>query len=76
MTTLMPDAVVMTAKDYEEACKQPLAIATAVSMVAMILIHAIGMFAWFTKLNTMFNPSRVRADVRRQAFTKRVMKKF
>ena len=63
-TTTLPDASVMTAKAFEEACKQPIIIVTTVSMVAMLPINAIGMFAIFTKLNKMFNPQHVRMNQR------------
>ena len=63
-TTTIPDAVVMTPHDFEQACKQPIIIMTTVSMVAMLPINAVGMFAIFTKLNKMFNPQHIRLNQR------------
>ena len=56
----------MTPRDFQEACKQPVIIMTTVSMVAMFPIHALGMFAIFIKLNKMFNPQYIQADLRRR----------
>jgi len=54
----------MTPKDLEEACKQPLAIATVLSMMTIVPIHFIGMFTIFLKLNQQFNPNRIAAEIR------------
>ena len=56
----------MTPKDLEEACKQPLVIATVVSMMTMVPIHFIGMFTIFIKINQQFNPSRIAAEIRQK----------
>jgi len=66
---------VMTAKDFEEACKQPVAMGTLISMLAMVPIHIIGMHVLFVKIDQMFNPHRLLADQRRQLFVKRLTKK-
>jgi len=60
----------MSAKEFEEKCKQPVAIITAVSMLAMVLVNGISMFAFFTKLNTMFNPHQVLAQVKHKKLFK------
>jgi len=48
----------------EEACKQPVAIMTAVSFVIMLPINMGCMFMIFTHLNKIFNPNNIRANVR------------
>ena len=55
----------MSPKDFEEQCRQPVAIINAVSMLVMIPVHIIGMFAIFTTLEKMFSPSHIAANVRR-----------
>ena len=62
---------VMTPKDFEEACQQPVAMGTVITMVAMFPIHILGMFVLFTKLDNMFNPNRIMAHERGQAYAKR-----
>ena len=62
----------VTPKDFEEQCRQPVAIGTALSMLVMFPIHGVAMFALFTKLNKMFNPSYLAAEARRQKFANRV----
>ena len=37
-------------------------------MLIMAVVHAVAMFATFTKLYSMFNPDRIAARQRRQAF--------
>ncbi len=70
-TTLLTDVPVMSAKDFEQACQQPVLIATVVSMVTMLPINAFGMFALFTKMNKMFNPHEIAAKHRAGRFAKR-----
>ena len=65
-----------TSRKLEEDCKQPVAIGTAICTIVLMSVHAIGMYALFTKLNLMFNPSELKAVLRRQAFAKQVTKKF
>ena len=55
---------VLTAKEMEEQCRQPVAITTAVSSVAMCVVHVIGMFVMFTNIEKMFNPSRLAAQAK------------
>jgi hypothetical protein len=66
---------VLSAEDFVEDCKESVAMGTLVSMLAMLPIHIIGMYAFFLKLDKMFNPHRILADHRRQIFTKRIAKK-
>ncbi len=70
-TTLLTDVPVMSAKDFEEACQQPVIIMTAATMLAMLPINAVGMFALFTKMNQMFNPHQLAAQYRTGRFAKR-----
>jgi hypothetical protein len=65
----------MSAKDFEEACKQPVIIGTVVSMAAILPVNFIGMFALFSKLEKMFNPHRLMAIQRHQKVLKRMSKK-
>jgi hypothetical protein len=62
----------ISSQDYEGACKQPVAIMTVVSMVVMIPIKFMAMFALFTKLDGSFNPERIRAIQRRKSFVQRL----
>ncbi len=57
----------MTAKDFEDACQQSVRIGTMVSMLAM--------YAWFLKVDRMFNPHRLLADQRTTQFVKRITNK-
>jgi hypothetical protein len=74
-TTPEGEVKVVSPRDFEEACKQPVAICTAATMIIMAVVHAVGMFATFTKLESMFNPVRIAAKQRRQAFQTRLTKK-
>ena len=66
----MGDAIVLTAKDLEDACKQSVAVIAALSILIMLPIKTIGLYAFFVKLEKMFNPHRIRAHVRRQAYAR------
>ena len=57
--TTTAGVAVMTAKDFETQCQQPVAIMTAVGTVAMLPINVISMFTLFTKVNKMFNPQHM-----------------
>lgn len=72
-TITLTDMTVMTAKDFEDACKEPVVIATVVSMMTMLALNMIGMYVFFTKMDQMFNPNKLKADLRRQLFYKRHM---
>jgi hypothetical protein len=65
----------MTPQDFENACRQPVIIGTVVSMVAMLPLNFIGMFAMLSKLEKMFNPNRLKAIQRQKQFARRVTKK-
>ncbi len=72
-TTLLTDVPVMSPKDFEKACQRPVIIMTAVTMLAMLPINAVGMFALFTKMNQMFNPHQLAVQYRTGRFAKRHM---
>jgi len=74
-TTLLTDVPVMSAKDFEDACKQPVIVGTVVSLAAMLPVNFIGMYVLFTKLEKTFNPHRILAKQRFQKFSNRIAKK-
>ena len=51
-TASIPDTVVISPKDLETACLQPVTIATALITIAFIPVHLIGMINLFVKMNT------------------------
>ncbi len=65
----------MTPQDFENACRQPVIIGTVVSMVAMLPLNFIGMFAMLSKLEKMFNPNRLKAIQRQQRHLKLLSRK-
>jgi len=67
--------IIIGMKDFEEQCKQPIAITTAVTMMFMGVVHAISMYAFFLKLEKMHNPSRIAADLRRKPLKNRISPK-
>jgi len=75
ITTLLTDVPVISTKDFEEACKQPLIIGTLVSFAVMLPVNFISMYVLFTKLEKIFNPHRILAKHRQQKLAHRVTKK-
>ncbi|CAF1460585.1 unnamed protein product [Rotaria sordida] len=59
--TTTTEMEVLSAKDFEEYCKQPVAMTTVATMLVMGVVQFIGMFAFFTKLDKIFNPNRLAA---------------
>ncbi|CAF1381736.1 unnamed protein product [Adineta steineri] len=57
-TTTVP---VMYPQDFINACAQPVAIMSAVTMAVMVPIQALVMYAAFTKFSNMFNPLKKKA---------------
>ncbi|CAF1445970.1 unnamed protein product [Adineta steineri] len=55
---------VMYPQDFINACKQPVAIMSAVTMAAMVPIQALVMYAAFTKFSNIFNPLKKKAQLR------------
>ncbi|CAF4426648.1 unnamed protein product [Rotaria sp. Silwood2] len=70
-TTTETEMNILSAKEFEEYCKQPVAIGTAVSMIVMVPVNIIGMFTVFTKLDKMFNPNRLAVKARHKMFVNR-----
>lgn len=64
--TTVTEVDVLTATEIVEQCKPPVAIGTAVTMGVMMLVHAIGMFVLFTKIEKMWSPQRLAAKIRQQ----------
>ena len=60
----MVNVNVMSPKDHVETCTQPVAVATAVTMVFMVPVKMFAMFTMFTKINKMFNPAHILANQR------------
>lgn len=71
-TSTVTDLSVMTPKEFEQACEQAVIIGTSVSSVTMVVVNVLGMFAMFTKMEKMFNPSRLAAKLRQQKVINRV----
>ena len=59
------------AEDLIIACKQLVAIGTAVSILIMLPVNVVGMFILFTKADQMLNPNRLMVRQRHRAFMKR-----
>jgi hypothetical protein len=51
---------IITAEDFVIACQQPVAIGTATVMSTILVINTIAMYAFFTKLDKIFNPHRIK----------------
>lgn len=62
----------MTPKDFEDACKQPVTISTAIVIFIMLIVHMLGMYAWILKMDKIFNPDRVLAKERTHRFVERI----
>ncbi|CAF4317526.1 unnamed protein product, partial [Rotaria sordida] len=71
-TTTTTEMNALSAKEFEEYCKQPVAITNAVSMIVMVPVNIVVMFAFFTKLDKMFNPNRLAAKARHKMLVSRV----
>ena len=69
--TTVTEMDVLSATELVEQCKIPVAIGTAMTMVAMMVLHAIGMFALFIKIEKTWNPSRLAAKIRQQKMVAR-----
>jgi hypothetical protein len=74
-TMAVPDVSIMTPKDFEAACKQPVIVGTLISTLALLPLNMLAMYALFTKLDKMFNPHRLLADYRRPVMIKRIANK-
>ncbi|CAF4182488.1 unnamed protein product, partial [Adineta steineri] len=56
----------------ENACEQPVAIMTAVIMVALIPVHTLAMYTAFTKFSNMYKPSNIDAKMRHKQRMKNI----
>jgi hypothetical protein len=74
-TSLQTDVPVMTPKQFEEACIQPVIIGTVVSMLAMVPVNFLAMFALFIQLNNTFNPHQLMLKHRQKLFSQRVRRR-
>ncbi|CAF0784749.1 unnamed protein product [Adineta steineri] len=61
--------------DFENACKQPVAIMSAVMMVAFMPVQTLVMYAAFTKFTNMFKPTNIAAKARHQQRMKNILRR-
>ncbi len=73
--SLQTDVPVMTAKQFEEACIQPVIIGTVASMLFILPVNFIAMFALFIHLNNAFNPHQLMLKHRRKLFSQRISRR-
>ena len=71
-TTTLPGMSVISAADFVEQCKVPVAITNALIMGIMGVVNILGMFTMFIKLEKMHNPARIAAKLRQKRFATRV----
>ncbi len=71
--TLTTEMNVISSKDFETLCKQPILIGTVMSMMVFVPLHMISLFAVFTKLDKLYNPNHIMANLRRNKFANRVV---
>ncbi|UJR24420.1 hypothetical protein I4U23_005796 [Adineta vaga] len=63
----------LSPKDFEEGCKQPIALMTSLIFIVMMPIHSAVVYAAFTKMEKMFNPSHIQARTRHKQRMKRIL---
>ncbi|CAF3777214.1 unnamed protein product [Adineta steineri] len=61
--------------DFENACKQPVAIMSAIVMIAFMPIQTLAMYAAFTKFSNTFKPSNTAAKTRHQQRMKNILRR-
>ncbi|CAF1140386.1 unnamed protein product [Adineta steineri] len=61
--------------DFENACKQPVAIMSAITMVFFMPIHALAMYAAFTKFTNMYKPSNIAAKTRHKQRMQNILRR-
>lgn len=71
-TTNIVGIETISAEDYVNACKQPVAIGTALVAVAVLPLHLVGMFMILSKAEKLFNPARIRAAARAAQLTQKL----
>jgi hypothetical protein len=57
---------VISAKDFEDACRVPVGVFNAVLFMMMLPINVIAMFALYTKIAKTFNPNQIQAGLRQK----------
>ncbi|CAF4908607.1 unnamed protein product, partial [Rotaria sp. Silwood2] len=65
-TEYNPDAGVIYPKDMERTCLQPVTIATALIIIAVIPLHFFGMITLFVKMNSHYQNEILRARTARR----------
>lgn len=63
----------ISAQELENACKPAVIVGTILSNIFIGILKMIGMYSIFTKNDLLFNPNRIKANRRQQAFTQRVI---
>jgi hypothetical protein len=66
----------MYPKDFENACIQPVTIATALVTLAMIPLHLFGMINLFVKMNSNFQKETLRARSARRVRSQSAIRFF
>ncbi|UJR29667.1 hypothetical protein I4U23_017215 [Adineta vaga] len=64
---------VMSPKDFEEACKQPIALMTSILFIILMPIHTLVVYAAFIEFSNMFNPANLNAKKRHKKRMKRIL---
>ncbi|CAF0745459.1 unnamed protein product [Adineta ricciae] len=60
-------------KDFEELCREPIALMTSIMFIVLMPAHGVAMYALFVKLNNSFNPSKIQAKTRHKQRMKRIL---
>ncbi|CAF3808683.1 unnamed protein product [Rotaria sordida] len=72
-TTTIDDSVsIITAKDFEEACRVPVAVTNAGLYAVLLPIQAAGMFAFISHFAQIYNPNQIQANARQQRRVRRM----
>ncbi|CAF1100324.1 unnamed protein product [Adineta steineri] len=61
--------------DFENACKQPVAIMSAITIVFFMPVHALAMYAAFTKFTNMYKPSNIAAKTRHKQRMQNILRR-
>jgi hypothetical protein len=71
-TTIIDTVSVITPKDFENACRVPVAVTNVAIFAIMFPINAIAIFAFYTKLTQSFNPNHIEANIRHKRRNNRI----
>ena len=71
LTVATSEVKVIYPIEYQEACKQPIAIGTTLTSLIILPFNMLGMFLTFTHIEKTFNPSRTQARLRMKDFSRR-----